>query len=42
MPLHSRRPFDIGFRIGYKTRGFLADAPERQTLLGGVSFGMVF
>jgi len=42
MPLHYRRPFDIGFRIGYKTRGFLADAPERQTLLGGVSFGMVF
>jgi len=42
LPLHARRPFDVGFRIGYKTRGFLVDAPERRTLLGGVSFGMSF
>jgi hypothetical protein len=36
------RPFDAGFRLGYKTRGYLIDAPERRTLLGGVTFGMTF
>jgi len=36
------RPADVGFRIGYKARGYLIDAPERRTWLGGVSLAMTF
>jgi hypothetical protein len=33
---------DVGVRAGYKTRGYLVDAPERRTLLAGVSMGFRF
>jgi hypothetical protein len=43
LPLHpGRRPIDVGFRVGYKTRGYLIDAPERRTLLGGLSLAVTF
>ena len=34
--------FDVGVRAGYKTPGYLFDAPERRTILGGVSIGVRF
>lgn len=42
VPLQLRRRFDVGVRLGYKTRGFLADAPERRTFLGGVTLRAMF
>jgi hypothetical protein len=42
-PLHTgRHPTEVGFRIGYKTRGYLIDAPEHRTLLGGALLAVTF
>jgi hypothetical protein len=34
---HGSQPFETAFRVGYKTEGYLTDAPYRATLLASIS-----
>jgi hypothetical protein len=41
-PLHLGGGAELGFRVGYKTRGYAAGGPERRTLLAGIALGVQF